>query len=217
MKKLDGNKKICLLGLILLIVAGIVVVALRGFNVSLILRQHESISLFVGKEVKLNEIDGICKEIFKDKEYVIRGVELFDDSFNVNAESITNEEKQALVDKVNEKFGKDFKAENINIKNNPNIRLRDIIRPYVKPVVISALLILVYLVIRFKEEKVLNILGKIAGVVVLTELVLLSIIAVLRIPLTPILIDVLVAIAVVELLVYIYKLENKPFVAEEKK
>ena len=49
-----GIKKILLLGIVLLIVAGIVVVALKGFKVSLILQKHESISLIVGKEVVLD-------------------------------------------------------------------------------------------------------------------------------------------------------------------
>ena len=39
--ELKGNKKILLLGMVLLIVAGIIVVALKGFKVSLILQKHE--------------------------------------------------------------------------------------------------------------------------------------------------------------------------------
>ena len=48
--KLSGMKKIVLLGLILIIVAGAVVVALKGFNVSLIYEQHETIKLVIGKK-----------------------------------------------------------------------------------------------------------------------------------------------------------------------
>ena len=39
--KLSGSKKIILLGIILLIIAGIVVVALKGVKVSLVLQQHD--------------------------------------------------------------------------------------------------------------------------------------------------------------------------------
>ena len=59
--KLDGNKKIILLGLILLIIAGIIVVAFKGFNVSLIYQQHENVSFLIGKDVDLKDI----KQIFK--------------------------------------------------------------------------------------------------------------------------------------------------------
>ena len=48
MKKLSGNKKIILLGIVLLIIAGIVVVALKGVKVSMMLQQHESISIHIG-------------------------------------------------------------------------------------------------------------------------------------------------------------------------
>ena len=103
--KLDGNKKIILLGLILLIVAGIIVVALKVFNVSLILQQHESVNIFICKEVNLKDIKSICNEVFGNKRVVLRNVELFDDSVNINVESITNEEKEVLVSKINEKYG----------------------------------------------------------------------------------------------------------------
>lgn len=66
--KLSGTKKILLLGLILIIIAGIVVVALKGVNVSLLYEQHESVNLVVGKEIDINDIKDICKEVFNNKE-----------------------------------------------------------------------------------------------------------------------------------------------------
>ena len=67
-----GIKKILLLGIVLLIVAGIVVVALKGFKVSLILQKHESISLIVGKEVVLDDIKQICKDTFGGKRFIVK-------------------------------------------------------------------------------------------------------------------------------------------------
>ena len=49
--KLSGSKKILLLGIILLIIAGIVVVALKGVKVSLTLQQHETVKVYIGKKV----------------------------------------------------------------------------------------------------------------------------------------------------------------------
>ena len=60
--KLSGLKKIILLGIILLIIAGIVIVALKGINVSLILQQHESINLLIGKPVEIKDVQNICNE-----------------------------------------------------------------------------------------------------------------------------------------------------------
>lgn len=212
--KLDGNKKIILLGLILLIVAGLIVVALKGFNVSLILQQHESVNIFIGKEVDLKDIKSICNEVFGNKKVVLRNVELFNDSVNINVESITNEEKEGLVNKINEKYATELTAEGLTINSNSNVRIRDLVKPYFKPVILSIVLIVVYLIIRFRKENILNLLGTIAGIIILTELALASIIAIVRIPLSPLMINLMTVVAIIELLVYINKKENASKVQE---
>ena len=151
--KLDGNKKIILLGLILLIIAGIIVVAFKGFNVSLIYQQHENVSFLIGKDVDLKDIKQICKEVFNGKEVVLKEMELFNDSVNISVESITNEEKEQLINKINEKYGTEFTLEGITTRTISNIRIRDLIKPYFKPVILSAVLIIVYLIIRFRKDK----------------------------------------------------------------
>lgn len=206
--KLSGMKKILLLGLILLVIAGAVVVALKGFNVSLIMQQHESISLYIGKQIEIKDIKNICNEVFGNKKVILREIELFNDSINVSVETITNEEKEQFVNKINEKYGTTFTAENVTVNTNANIRIRDLVKPYFKPVIVSAVLIAVYLVIRFRSMNAFKLLGKILGIIVLTEIALASFIAIIRIPLSPILINLMATIAVIELLVYINKKEK---------
>lgn len=201
--KLSGTKKILLLGLILIIVAGIVVVALKGVNVSLLYEQHESVNLVIGKEININDIKDICKEVFKDKEIIVRKVELFDDSANINVESMTDEEKQNLVEKVNAKYETEFTVESISVKSNPKVRIRDIVRPYIIPLVISTIAIVIYMVIRFRKIKAVKLLGKIAVIILLTEAVVASVISIVRIPVTPIIINVMMALSVFELVLYV--------------
>lgn len=205
---MKASNKIILLGLCLLIIAGIVVVRLTGFNVSLIYQKHESISLYIAKPIDLNEIKAICKEVFKDKDFVIREVEIFGDSVNINVKSITDEEKNNLINKINEKYQTEILSEDVAVNSNAKIRIRDIVRPYIKPVLISAVLIMAYIIIRFKKMKVLELLGKICVIISVTELALASIIAIIRVPVSPIIINLLTVVAVIELLIYINKLEK---------
>lgn len=207
--KLSGSKKIILLGIILLIIAGIVVVALKGVKVSLVLQQHEEINIYVGKPTELKEMKSICKEVFGDKQFVVIDIDTFNDAYSINVESFTNEEKQALLTKVNEKFAAELTEEDISEKTLSNIRVRDIVKPYIKPVIISVLLMVVYMIIRFRKEKVAKLLGKIFGIVILTEAVIFSVIAITRIPLSATMINLMAVIAIVELCIYINKLENK--------
>ena len=207
--KMSGSKKILLLGIILLIISGIVVVALKGVKVSLILQQHEEINVYIGKPTNIKDMEKICKEVFKDKRFVVRGLDIFTDAYSINVESVINEEKDELISKVNEKFGVNITTEDISEKNISNIRIRDIVKPYIKPVLISAVLMAVYVVIRFRKENAFKLLGKILGIIVLTEAVIFSIIAVLRISLSATMINLMAVIAVVELCLYLNKLETE--------
>ena len=214
--KLSGSKKIILLGIILLIIAGIVVVALKGVKVSLILQQHEEINVYIGKPTDIKDMKDICKDVFKDKRFVVRNLDIFADAYSINVESVINEEKDELIKKVNEKFGVNITTEDISEKTVSNIRIRDIVKPYIKPVLISAVLMAVYVVIRFRKENAFKLLGKILGIIILTEAVIFSVIAVLRIPLSAMMINLMLVIAVIELCIYINKLETGSLKKAEK-
>lgn len=207
--KLDGSKKIILLGLILLIIAGIVVVALKGFKVDMLYQQHVSMDILVGKEINLEEFNQICKDVFGSKKYVVRYVETFGDSVNISVESITDEEKQNLIDKVNEKYGTSITVNSVDVLNNPNIRLRDLVRPYIKPLIISVVLIVVYLVVRFRKQPWYSVLGKLLLCILLVEAVLVSIIAIFRVPLSPTVVNALACIPLIITVVYTEKLKEK--------
>ena len=206
--KLSGNKKIILLGMILLIIAGIVVVALKGVKVSLTLQQHEAINIYVGKNIEIKEIKNICKEVLEKKDFTLRRIDVFNDAVTLNVESITNEEKDAIISKISEKYGIEMNENNISDRTISNVRVRDMIGVYVKPVIISTILIFVYMVIRFRKESAAKLLGKIVGIIILTEALIASFVAVCRIPLSPTLINVMAVIAVLEIIIYINRLEN---------
>lgn len=207
--KLSGSKKILLLGIILLIIAGIVVVALKGVKVSLTLQQHETVKVYIGKKVELKEFKDICKEVFENKTINVRENEYFNESFTINLETITDEEKTKLVEKINEKLGTELTSESLEINTASNIRIRDIVKPYFKPVIISTVLIIVYMIIRFRKMSAIKLLAKIFGIILLTEAVIFSIIAIIRVPLSPTIINLMAVIAVIELIIYINKIEKK--------
>ena len=201
--KLNGMKKILLLGIILLIVAGIVVVALKGFNVSLFYRQHEELNITIGKEVNIDDIKGVCKEVFGSKSFVVRAVELFDDSVSIRSESITNEEKSEIISKINEKYETDLKADDLMVNENPNIRIRDLIRPYIKPVIVSGIVIICYLYLRYLKNNPLKFLGNCFIIILITELGIASLVAITRLPVSPVVVNLMVVVSIIELIILI--------------
>lgn len=205
---LNGNKKIIVLGLILLVLAGIIVVALKGTKVDLMMGYHKSIDIVIGKEFDIKDIEKICKEVFKDKDVVLRKVEVFEDSININVISITDEEKTNLISKINEKYSIELDENEITVNLNSNIRVRDVIKPYIVPVTISMVLIYAYMAFRYKKLNVLKVLGKITLCIIITEAVIASIIAIFRISLSAMLINFMLVIAIAEIIGYLNKKEK---------
>lgn len=243
--KLDGNKKFVLLGLILLIVAGIIVVVLKGFNLPVTYQKHEAINFKVGNNIDMEKLNNICKEVFGDKEYNLKELELFGDSATISAQNFTDEEKNSLVEKINAEFGSNFtvpkeeekveattetpaadtsatetpaaetpatteetKKTEINVYKVPNYRLRDMARIYVKQSIIVAIVIAVYIFVRFHSIKPIEKIVKLVASLVITILVILSVIAILRLPITPVLINLLAVYALAFTVYYIGTLEK---------
>lgn len=203
------NKKVVILGLSLLILAGIVVVLFRGFNVNFLLEQHEVIEFVIGKDFEMKDVKDICDEVFGDKKVVLRTVEVFNDAVSINVESITNEEKENLVTKLNTKFGTTKTVDEVTIETVSNVRMRDWLKPYIQPITISGLIILAYIAVKFREENLVKLLAKIIVIVAVTMLSILSILAIFRVPMSPIYIMGLTAIALIELMMYINSYEKK--------
>lgn len=206
-------KKILILGMILLVIAGIIVVALKGFHVSLLFGKHETIGIKLGIDVDLNQVQEVCNETFGKKEFVVKALEVFGDSVQISVESITEEEKTMLIEKLNEKFGTEKTVEDLNIVAVSNKRIRDVVKPYIVPMGVSYGIIFAYMFIRFRKvnavEKVISFVWK----SVLLEAILLSIIAITRISVDELLISVLILVAVAYLSYHVFlgerELENQ--------
>lgn len=203
------NKKILYLALALLIIAGMLTVALKGFKVDLMLERHESINFLINKDFNVKEVKDICKEIFGNKQVVVRKVEVFSDAVNINISSITDEEKEQLVNKMNEKYGTTVDVASIQVKSIPNVRIRDMVKPYLVPVAISVLIIAAYIIIRFKKMNSLKLMIKLLVLILVTEGAIASVIAIARIPFSGILVNLMAIIALLLVIAYINKTEKE--------
>lgn len=229
------NQKIISLALGLLIIAGIVVVALKGFNVDFMLKQHNSIEYTMDSEFELSDIESITAEVLKDKKFKVRIIELFNDAISINAETITTEEAEQITKKLDEKYKKveqqdvtenaepttdatnsDVVApENTEIQeveykiiSNPKIKLSSLFKPYIVPIIISAIAIIIYAAIRFRKLDSKKIIVNLVSIITITVLSILSIIAIIRFPVNTLVIPVLMLIVLFELVFLFSKYEN---------
>jgi preprotein translocase subunit SecF len=202
-------KKVLYLGLALLIIAGIIVVLLKGFKVDLMLEQHEEITYSLKTEYDLKDIRNICNEVFENKKVVVKEIELFGDAVQINVDSVTDEEKTNLVDKMNEKYETENTVDDLKIESVPNVRIRDWVTPYIKPVAISMIIIIAYVAIRFRKLSTVKLLGELIGKIIVLVLAILSIVAIVRLPLMPYDITILTLIVAAECAHYLTKCEKR--------
>ena len=199
--------------LICLIFAGTVIVCFKGFNVGLPYKSNINISVYVGKKIEDKDMQEITKEVFKGKQAIVQKVELFEDMISITTEEMSeeelNEKKTELINKLNEKYEKEIKDEEIEIVHNPKVKLSSLIKRYILPFGISTIAIVIYQMIRFKKLGATKTLLTTIIVLMLIGLTYASLIAITRIPINKFIIPIGMAIYVITIIVLNMKYEKK--------
>ncbi len=209
MKNLSKKTKILSFFIAIVILAGMVVTLTIGLNFDLRYQEAKSIQLDIGTTFEIADIRQITNEILPNQAVVIQKVEVFEDSVNILAKDITEEQKTNIINKVNEKYAKELSADSIEIKTIPHTRGRDILRPYILPFILATILILVYMAVRYYRLGVGKVMIKTALLSVLAQIVLLSVIAITRIPIGRLTIPMVLIVYVLTLVGIVSYLEKK--------
>lgn len=208
MKQQKAINKIIYGIVILVILAGIAVVYLKGFNFELQYQTNKMMEISIGKEFNINDIRAITNEVFGDSKVLLQKVEMFEDRVAITAQDITEEQKTTVVDKLNEKYGLELSAENVIIEDIPHTRLRDILTPYGLPLIIATIITLIYIAIRYYKLGIIKTILKVGINVVLAQLFVLSIMAITRFPIGRFLIPIVLFVYAVSIFLITNKLEK---------
>ena len=182
MKEFIKSKQLKIILIALVIIAGIVMIAVKGFNFDLKYQDTQRVELYLKTEFNIADIRQITNEVFGNQKVMIQKVEVFEDSVSITTTSISDEQKNNLITKINEKYGTELATEDTTIENIGHTRGRDIIKPYIIPFAIAVIVVLVYLGIRYYKLVIVKVIGKSIGIMVLAQVLLFSIIAITRIP-----------------------------------
>lgn len=175
-------KKVIQILLICLIIAGIVVISTVGFNVGLKYSEHKEISINISKEFNVSDIRNITKEVFGNKPVIIQQVELYKDMVQISVKEASEEQVSSLNDKINEKYGLENAISDVKVVDIPNVRLRNVIKPYILPVSIVSVLTIIFAMIVYRKLGVWKVLYATAMAIVAPQAILSSLYAVTRIP-----------------------------------
>lgn len=200
MKKISLKTKILAIAIAIIIVAGLAITLTVGLNFDLRYQDAKRIQLYLEKDFEIADIKQITDEVLPNQSVIIQKVEVFEDTVSILAKDITEEQKTEIVNKINEKYQKELSADEIEITNIPHARLSDFVKPYIIPFAIATVIILVYMAIRYYPLGIVATIAKTIGTLVIAQAVLLSVIAITRIPWGRITLPLVLAVYVLSLL-----------------
>ena len=171
-----------LAGVAVIILIGIIVIAAVGFNLDTNYKEYKLIEIKIGKEFNISDIESITNEVFSKKKVEIQKVGDFEETVVIKlADSdISDEQKNTLNTKINEKFGIENSVDDIIVNVVPKIKVFDLIKPYIVPIAIITVVVLIYMAIRFRKIGVVKVVVQTVGMTVMAELLYFSIIAITR-------------------------------------
>lgn len=180
MKQKETKILVALIAIIL--VVGTIMIFVKGLAFELKYQDNKKVEVNLGKEFEEKDIREITNEIFGKQLVIVQPIEVYKDAVSITVADITEEQKTELVNKLNEKYETEIKADSITIEEVAHVRGRDIIKPYIVPFAIVTGIIIVYLVVRYNKLNSFEVLTQSIGIIVLAQLVLLGIMAITRMP-----------------------------------
>ena len=178
----QDSSRILVVLIAIILVLGAVMIFTKGLAFELRYQDSKKVEMNFGKTFEEKEIKEIANEVFGKQPVRIQAIEVYKDAVSITTTEITEEQKTQLVTKLNEKYGKELKSEDITIEEVAHIRGIDIIKPYLIPFTIVTVIVLVCLVIRYNKLNSFGVLTQSIGIIVLAQLVLLCIMAITRMP-----------------------------------
>jgi len=211
-------KKIKIIPIIIAILSiiGIIITCIWGLNFDVSYMAHKQIDIPIGQEFVNREIQALVKEIVGNQKVTIQKVELYEDMVSIGIKDISEEQLQSLNTKINEKYGIENTVENITVTSIPKVRGRDLIKPYIIPVLISFVITLIYLVsyvgINQRMGKDIKILKAVFGTIEIVlefELLYLALLAITRLPVNGVTIPIAIIIYGITTMVSLKYLEKQ--------
>ena len=197
-----------LLGMLAIIfVVSLIMTAVKGLNVGTYYSEGYSIRFSIKDTINVEDVEQMAKDIW-GKDYLVQKLELFNDSVEIKVKDYTDEQLNQLKDRVNEKYSEELEITNLKIEQVSNIKIRNVIEPYIIPVILSLVIVLIFYAIRFRgARKMLELLLWIIAV----EGIAYSVYAIGRLPFNTLTMPITMSLYILTILGFttINELKNK--------
>lgn len=176
------NKKYIYIILMLIVLVGAIVFKIKGFNKELIYSNRQEFIFSAPSTLEEKKIKEIAEQSLKDKKVVVQKVERFENAIAISSTEISEEEKENIINKINEEYNENISNDEIEIINISEVKVRDILKKYVIPIAITLIVILAYFIVIYNKLGIKQVIIKTLLFPVLLELAYYSIIAITRVP-----------------------------------
>ena len=181
MKEQKNTKKIVCLIAIIIIIIGAIICKTKGFNIELMYSNRQSLNISSSTELDVSKIEEISKEILTDRKVKVQKLERFGNALQITAETISDEEKENIINKINEELGSNISNDNATVETIANTKIRDILKPYILPAIVTFAAVLLYFLIVYNKIGLNKVLLNGIFVPIIVELVYYSLIAITRV------------------------------------
>lgn len=219
-------KKKNLIGILLgiIIIIGIILTATMGLNLDLMYSNHKSIDVNLQKQFENEDVYKIAKEVFENQKVKVQKVELYEDMVSIIVKDATDEQLENLNTKLNEKYELENTKDDMVITNVPSVEISGLVKPYILPVSISFVVIIVYLVIYMainnrvnRKLSILKETSKAILTIIGIELLYLSVFAITRLEINYTTLPIGVIIYAFTTILILMNLEKQYKIEEKKK
>lgn len=182
---MENKKKVMLIliPIVAIIVAGILMICLKGFNYSLLYSNVKRLNIYMDKEFNIEDVKTITDEVFGEKQVKVQKANQFGTVVSIVTSEITEEEQNSLIEKINTKYEITLDKEtDIALMNIPQVRAWDLVKIYVSPLLTITLISIAYMALRFRKNGIIKSLIEPVVSLVLIMALYVSVVAIIRIP-----------------------------------
>ena len=176
------KNKLLYIILIIVIIVGVIVYKVKGVNKELNYSNRQEFEISAASTFDVSKVEEIVKSVITNRKIKIQKVERFENALEITSAEISEEEKENIINKINEEYNENISNEDVKIISVTATRIIDIIKPYILPIIIAMVIVLLYFVILYNKIGITEVLTKGIILPILVELSYYAIIAITRIP-----------------------------------
>ena len=127
----------------------------KGFNLGDEYSNYILINIYMNDTSNLQDVKEIADQVL-DQDFTVSYTDEFNDTASIRVKSISDGQLSNLKEKLKEKYSFQDAEDNIIAINVPSTNIYDLVRVYIAPMIIALALVLIYFVIAFRKNGILE-------------------------------------------------------------